>query len=280
MSALDKPKPIDQVLKGKILTVGPEHIAALTEEELLGLDRPTHELVGHGQSLIVPKTVRYLYETEDPAIPEQLLARFGLNIQRYDSEKNPHGLFAVDIRLTPRAVLSSIKGAALFLSGVRTEEMAYFFGVGADFLRGKTSVALSEAMAVANRQRETFAFRHQEQFPKVQRELNDIKKLSGLDWEQLFIPGRVPPARSWRSRAAKYGPKILLDEVLSILSLALSGSFTISDIAHAKHHGHSVVHTFLLSERSPLTDVARATIKEKIKKDPRRRGRKPVSPSE
>jgi len=285
MSSPEKPKTIDQALRGKALTVGPEQIAALTEEEILGLDKPVHELVARGQSLIVPKAVRYLYEAKDPAVPELLLGRFSLNSRLYNSEKNPVGSFT-DIPLRARGREALVRNANLHLLGVRSEERQHFFGERSDELRGMDSPAFKDALRLANHQRETFPFRHLDRFPGIQKSLAEIEQLSGLKPEEIFIEGCIPPAFLWKahgttdSRARANERPVLLEETLRILAQALSGSMIMSDIARSNHRNPKTIWSYFggRGAKKVFSERTLAAIQDKIKRD--RPSRSSVSPSE
>ncbi|MBI2612603.1 hypothetical protein HYW59_02210 [Candidatus Kaiserbacteria bacterium] len=276
MSSPEKPKTIDQALRGKVLTVGPEQIAALTEEEILGLDKPVHELVARGQSLMVPKAVCYLCEAKDPAVPELFLGRFSLNSRLYNSEKNPAGLFT-DIPLQARGRETLVRNANLHLLGVRAEERQQFFGEneGAGKLRGMGSPAFKDALRLANHQRETFPFRHLDRFPGIQKSLAEIEQLSGLTPEEIFTEGCIPSAFLWRapgtadSRARAHGHPVLLEEVLRILAQALSGSMTASDIAKSNHRKPGALSYYLTGgggRYKTFNDRTLKVIQDKIKR--------------
>jgi hypothetical protein len=246
MSSIDKPKPIDQALQGRRLSIGPEQVAALDEEHLLGLDKPMNEIIGHGQSLLVSDVVRLISEVgssdNQRDVYEAILERFGLNSGTYDEETNPQGLFKkIDIRNT--AKITTIRGALLRLTGVHAEEIKSFFGISQHsqvILR--TSPGYSAAVADTDHKRETFALRHPERFPQIHETLVKIGEVTGLTPEELFTPGFVPPVFVQKSHlhgGRKIEPNIiLLEEVMAIINEALSGTMSASDIinAHSKQN--------------------------------------------
>jgi len=285
MSGLDKPKPIDQVLSGKVLTIGPEQIEALTEQELLGLDRPVHELVTNEESLKVPKAVRYLYEANDSKVPELLLARFGLNPELYDVEQNSSGLFA-EFPFHEATRRGDILHANLRLLGIRTDERRDFFGEEVTGLSERLSPAFINALKISDAQRETFPFRHLGQFPGIQKSLQEIERLGGLKPEELFIEGHVPEVFAWRAggdsptRKSSGRTPVLLDEALRFVVQALSG-LTVAEICRKNARDYQTVHKYFSGGVRVFSEKTLAVIAEKLKTVPGlRRGPKPVSPSE
>lgn len=251
----------------------PEDIPALSELELLGLDTPRYDISRRSETAVVSRGM-YILETlggkEQAHALRLLLKRHNLEWDVYDAERNPRGIFLPEHPPTNIRQQQAVFRSAVKLLGVSSDLVQRFFSAGTT--HPSMSPAFHEALAKVTTDRETYAFRHLEEFPQVKLALDRIRVLGGpSDWHEIFNPGYVPPAFMWQNKQHE----VLLDEALNMIAEMLSGEELQASIARKRDRSRSTVTTFLFGgspsqqkkvHKPRLTDAMMELIRAKSKK--------------
>ena len=267
------PKPPSAFLRRQEMRL--EDINTFSEQELLGLDEPRHDITSGAEKMKCPRIVAYIrgpWGVERAA--EKIFPLFQLNMGEYHADSNPKGLFAtVPTRESEKT--SALEFALLRLAGVRKYELNKFFGLKSNrnqYVRC-FSPAWRPAETDAREKREMYAVRHPdlEDFKKIHELLKRIELMtqtrdaSGLGPEELFQPGKMPAAFPWRAGTQEArGRPIFLEEALNMILLALSGTMTMAEINRVS--GRSPMAAHKIFHKSKLTPQLYDAIQSKLKR--------------
>lgn len=231
-----------------------------SELELLGLDEPKFSLIRNAADgehhLMVSKLVYFLFTVEGAV--EEVRKHFKLDIQKDNMGR------------VPQNKTDGYKLILLRLLGVKYDDV-----VELGYHRtGNLSDGFKKKKSEQDSLRNTYPFRHPEEFPKIHQLLKQIKDLTGLDKEELFQEGKIPSPFLWSARGSsvsaaslKEGRKIiLLEDILGIAIDALSGEMTFTELAQKhKYYKRDKLRNYVLN--GPLSEALVEKIREKIVPD-------------
>ena len=256
--------------QAKLAEARAEAITNLTEYELLGLDKPTREqlISNRDEAAEVTKILYLLHKAgRNEGMMNAILARFNLNDGLFDETENPRGMFDSEAKDKPRLkilLISRLVGASPYI--IRA------FFAEKNSTKGLSSVALSTAEE-AHMRRQRYPIEHLNEFPNIAALLERIQKYGGPDIHGIFHPdATIPPVGEWIKRQGAKSP-ITLEQVLTIVTDALSGEKTEADIARERKIPVSTVNVTIRrfkedvkkGKNQVLSDELLTLIEQKVK---------------
>ncbi len=240
-----------------------------SEEEILGLDKPSYELRTHEESEFVQRVPYELYKAGSLNLEKinRLLALYELNSRTYDERDNPLGL-AMPLETRTQAIEAGMaRMALLYMLKVPDDISRGLFGVAYMLKQrgeNKLSPAFEKVLAGVTERRARYPLEHSSNYPTINKILSKIEQITGFTSLQLFKPGSIPPLHPTPRQ------KNTLEEHLYTYSLLVSGTLTRADISERAGQS-SLVHKILDKNQSPFTqeviEFARKKLREAEEKD-------------
>lgn len=239
-----------------------------SEEEILGLDAPRYELVGHGQSMLVPRLLHDIYLPKNNTNQgiERFLGLYGLNSEKYDADENPRGILHQDLKVKGGLRINSHlvggRAALLVLLNAPSEAISQFFSSYRHSHKeeGKYfSSAFSATLMRVRERQDQYPLHYRHLYPEEDALFQEIEKITGLSPYALFNPGHVPSLRgNGRTRPLK--------ETLQIYKTAVSEECTtINQVARRMGKSKRTIQSIFssVSKTKMFTDEASRIVREK-----------------
>ncbi len=248
-----------------------EAIDALSEIELLGLDKPRleHEVSTKHEGEYLPRAAFVLQSlARNEEALSRFLSRYGISSGEYDAENNPTGLFEPGSGLTEADKQRRMLVFGARLCGVPTDILRSFFS-SENTLQG-VSTAAREKIGEIDVQRERYPISHIQQFPAAYKAYQRARAHGAPELESIFDKeATIPAIGDWIVRQG-YQSDLLFELTLTVLADALSGGKSINDIARERRMEASKVRNLLRpakSGRKVYSQEVLGLIKTRLKKN-------------